>query len=157
MYCSKCGLKNSDEANFCEGCGARMAEEKEAGTEKTYDANFYSSGSAIREVTNDFDSADISQNKVMAGLSYLLFFLPLLACPNSKFAKFHANYSLLLLVVYICIGVATGILGLIPFVRAIIAPILWLVPTAIFIFGVVTSLQGKAYELPLFEKIKIIK
>jgi hypothetical protein len=38
-----------------------------------------------------FDQADIEKNKTMAGLAYLLFFLPLVACPDSPFGRFHAN------------------------------------------------------------------
>ena len=34
---------------------------------------------------------DIEKNKVMAGLSYILFFLPLIACPESKYGRFHAT------------------------------------------------------------------
>ena len=33
-----------------------------------------------------FDPADIEKNKVIAGLSYILFFLPLIACPTQSLA-----------------------------------------------------------------------
>ncbi len=39
----------------------------------------------------DFSAEDIEKNKTMAGLAYLIFFLPLIASPDSAFAKFHAN------------------------------------------------------------------
>jgi len=38
-----------------------------------------------------YTAEDIEKNKTMAGLSYFIFFLPLIACPDSKYAKFHAN------------------------------------------------------------------
>lgn len=39
---------------------------------------------------NTYTPEDIEKNKTMAGLAYLLFFLPLIACPESRYAKFHA-------------------------------------------------------------------
>lgn len=47
---------------------------------------------------NTYTPEDIEKNKTMAGLAYLLFFLPLIACPESRYAKFHANQALLLLI-----------------------------------------------------------
>ncbi|NLA78908.1 MAG: hypothetical protein GX845_05135, partial [Erysipelothrix sp.] len=41
-----------------------------------------------------FTQEDIEKNKTMAGLAYLIFFLPLVAAPESKFGKFHANQGL---------------------------------------------------------------
>ena len=48
-----------------------------------------------------FTLEDIEKNKTMAGLAYLLFFLPLIVCPESQFAKFHANQALILVIVSI--------------------------------------------------------
>ena len=36
---------------------------------------------------------DIENNKTMAGLAYLLFFLPLIICPESRYAKFHQSVA----------------------------------------------------------------
>lgn len=71
---------------------------------------------------------DIENNKTMAGLAYLLFFLPLIVCPESRYAKFHANQSLLLTI--------TAILGYI--VLAIIPIIGWIL-MPIFSIGVLYS------------------
>ena len=46
----------------------------------------------------NIDPADIEKNKTMAGLAYLIFFLPLLACPDSKYGRYHANQALLLFI-----------------------------------------------------------
>ena len=45
----------------------------------------------MQEQTGAFEQADIDNNKTMAGLAYIIFFLPLLVCPQSKYARFHAN------------------------------------------------------------------
>lgn len=101
-----------------------------------------------------FDAADIEKNKTIAGLAYLLFFLPLVACPESKFGRFHANQSLVLVIVAFIGGF---ILTIIPIIGWILLPFFYI---AIFIFavlGLVNGLNGKAKELPLIGKIRIIK
>lgn len=101
-----------------------------------------------------FDSADIEKNKTMAGLSYFIFFLPLIVCPESKYAKFHANQALLLLIVSIAGNI---ILGIIPIIGWILIP-LFLVAICVFgIMGLINGFSGKAKPLPLFGKFTIIK
>jgi hypothetical protein len=41
------------------------------------------------QTDNIYTAEDIEKNKTMAGLAYFLFFLPLLACPDSGYAKFQ--------------------------------------------------------------------
>lgn len=42
-------------------------------------------GSGAAQILEDtYPAEDIEKGKTMAGLSYLLFFLPLVACPESK-------------------------------------------------------------------------
>ncbi|NLC18735.1 MAG: hypothetical protein GX757_05850 [Clostridiales bacterium] len=108
----------------------------------------------IKEETNNFERTDIDSNKTIAGLAYLLFFLPLIACPQSKFGRFHSNQSLLLLIVSFAGNI---ILGLIPFIGWVLMPIFNLVVFAVFIFGLVNGLSGKAVRLPLIGSFDIIK
>ncbi len=101
-----------------------------------------------------FEQTDIDNNKVMAGLAYLIFFLPLLVCPQSKYAKFHANQALLLFIVAIAGNI---ILGIIPIIGWLLMP---LFAVAIFIFaivGLVNGFSGKAKRLPVFGKFDILK
>ncbi|MDP4153766.1 MAG: hypothetical protein Q8865_10095 [Bacillota bacterium] len=100
------------------------------------------------------DPADVEKNKVIAGLAYLLFFLPLLACPDSKFGRFHANQALVL---WIFGFGGSLVLSLIPIIGWFL---LIFYPIAVGVFGIiglVNGLQGKAKELPLIGKIKIFK
>ena len=52
------------------------------------------------DFTFRYDPEDIARNKSVCALSYLsiLFFLPLVVCPDSKFGRFHANQALALLI-----------------------------------------------------------
>lgn len=97
---------------------------------------------------------DVSANKVMAALSYLIFFLPLLVCPNSQFGKFHANQSLMLLIVTIA---GTIVLPLIPIIGWIALPLFELFAFILGIIGIKNALAGDVKELPLIGTYQIIK
>lgn len=105
-----------------------------------------------------FDPADIEQNKVISALSYfaILFFLPLVAAPNSKFGRFHANQSLLLLIFCIITGIVSAIVGWIPFVGSLISTLLGLIDIVLVLYGLINTLQGKAIELPFIGHIRLI-
>lgn len=118
------------------------------------------------DTTAEFDPKDIEQNKVMALLSYFGIFvlIPIFAAKDSKFARFHANQGVILCIACIIYGIAYSILssiilaiswrlyfvvsliGLVGFVFAVLA-----------IIGIINSLNGKAKELPLIGKYKILK
>lgn len=97
---------------------------------------------------------DIEKNKTMAGLSYLLFFLPLIVCPESKYAKFHANQGLLLLIVGIAGNV---ILVIIPIIGWMLLPVLVIGVLVLGIMGLVNGFGGKARRLPLIGRFDILK
>lgn len=102
----------------------------------------------------NFDQADIEKNKTMAGLAYIIFFLPLVACPDSPFGRFHANQGLVLLI----LGVAGSIiLTIIPVLGWIVLPFFSLFILVLVIVGLVNGLGGKAKELPLIGKFRLIK
>lgn len=122
----------------------------------------------MKDVTSNFDPQDIEKNKVVAGLSYLgiLFFLPLVACPDSKFGRFHANQSLILLLLSVAGGIlfailnaiaaATWSIGLVTVV-SILSSIFYLVVGVGYLLGLILGCLGQAKELPLIGKISIIK
>lgn len=120
----------------------------------------------MNDITNQFSAEDIEKNKVVAGLSYfgILFFLPLVAAPESRFGKFHANQALILLLAgvagAISLGIVRVVLALIWWRLALITNLLYtlfgLALAVVAILGLVNAFQGKAMELPLINNIKII-
>ncbi|MCL1832667.1 MAG: hypothetical protein FWG45_07165 [Oscillospiraceae bacterium] len=115
----------------------------------------------------EFDKADIDANKTYAILAYLgiLFLVPLLAAPESPFAKFHANQGAVLFIASIILGVggaiASAILNFIPIIGGLFG---WLVTTVVFvgavlfiILGTINAANGQAKELPVIGKFKLIK
>ncbi len=106
------------------------------------------------DTTAEYDPADIEKNKTMAGLAYLLFFLPLVVCPESKFGRYHANQGLVLLLLAI---IGNVVLGIIPIIGWILMPIFGILVLILFIIGLINGLNGKAKELPVIGKIKLLK
>lgn len=104
--------------------------------------------------TNLFSAEDIEKNKVISALAYILFFLPLIVCPDSPFGKYHANQGLLLLIVSIAGNI---ILSIIPFIGWVLIPLFTLAIFVLAILGIVNAAGGKAKELPVFGKYRIIK
>lgn len=101
------------------------------------------------------DEADIEKNKGIAAVAYILFFIPLLAAKDSRYAMYHANQGLLLLLLAIAINVIGGI---IPFIGwFLILPLGNLFVFILFVLGLVNALQGRTKPLPLIGGIEIIK
>ncbi|MEC0232495.1 hypothetical protein [Paenibacillus alba] len=100
------------------------------------------------------DSTDIQSNKGMAIVGYILFFIPLILAKDSKFAWYHANQGLTLLVVAVVLNV---VLSIIPFIGFLLLP---LVNLAIFIFailGIVAAAQGQVKPLPIIGNYTLLK
>ncbi len=103
---------------------------------------------------NSYTTEDIEKGKTMAGLSYILFFLPLIACPESRYARFHANQALVLLITAIAGNV---ILGLIPIIGWLLLPLFGLIVLVLAIMGLINGFAGNAKQLPIIGKFTIIK
>jgi uncharacterized membrane protein len=113
----------------------------------------------------DFEPDDIEQNKVISGLAYIIFFLPLLVCPKSKFGKFHSNQSLLLLIVGLIGNVIITILSsFIAIYSVLFSLFLGFISLAfgitifvLFIIGLINAFNGRAKELPIIGSFRILK
>lgn len=102
----------------------------------------------------EFSNDDIEKNRIMAGLAYIVFFLPLLSCPDSKFARFHANQSLLLLIAGISGSI---ILSIIPLITQTLLLIFSIAVFAVAVMHMLGALSGKAKELPFIGWLRLLK
>lgn len=100
------------------------------------------------------DPGDIEQNKTMAGLAYILFFLPLLVCPDSKFGRYHANQALLLLILSFA---GSTVLTIIPIIGWLLLPLFILGILVLAIMGLVNGFNGKVKALPIIGKFQLLK
>lgn len=106
------------------------------------------------EVNLQPDPVDVEKNKVMGILAYIIFFIPLLAAKESKFAMYHANQGFVLFL----LGVAVSIVGsIIPILGlVIILPIGYLAWLVLAIIGIINASKGEMKVLPVIGKIRTI-
>ena len=96
---------------------------------------------------------------ILAYLSWLVL-IPLLAAPKSPFARYHANQGLVLAIVSTVVCVLLGALTWIPVLGIIVGIVLSLVSIfflILAIIGIVNAANGKAKELPIIGKIRLLR
>lgn len=153
MNCTNCGKEIANNAKFCDSCGSPIVDEQ---------VNVQPTTEPAPVINEEQD------NKIMFILAYLgiLFFLPLVSCPNSKVGRFHANQGLLLFITSIVGSIASTILSSI--ILAIswrlslaLSPLIWfawsVVMLVLMIIGMVNANKGEQKPLPIIGKFKIIK
>ena len=109
----------------------------------------------------EFSRQDVEQNKIKAGLGYLVLFLPLILCKDSKLGRHCANQGLLLLIVSLLVSGLLGILSGIPLLGWVFVLAGKLARFALFLLGLLCFLQlttnGRAVELPVVGSFRIIR
>lgn len=99
--CVKCNAPLEDDAAFCPSCGAAQNGQQPVVVDP-YDH------------TAEFDAKDISENKVICMLVYLLgpigIIIALLASNTSAYVRFHVRQALKFTVVEILLGICAALL-----------------------------------------------
>lgn len=160
-FCNNCGAQLDEGAKFCPSCGTVQGG---AGAQQ----NGYSANAQAAPVLDD-----AQQNKTMGILSYLLFFVPLLAGAHktSPFVKFHANQGTVLALFSIALSIVQAILqGILTAIflnswnswgawsiLTTIFGLLWIIPAIFCIMGIINVSKGEMKPLPLIGGIHIIK
>ena len=156
-FCGKCGAQLEDGVAFCPQCGAPT-------------------GAAPVQGTPLAAQSDAEQNKAMGILAYLGFLclVPIFAAKDSKFARFHANQGLVLLIAEVVYGIVVAIisnilwgivwgsfsgLGMYGVVSAVVTilGILWIAFGVLAVLGIINAAGGKEKPLPIIGKITILK
>ena len=171
-YCVNCGNNVEEGVKFCPSCGTPMeapaAEQQASQTDGQNDLTAKLSAlNNTADTTADFDKADIEQNKVMGILAYLswLVLIPIFAAKDSKFARYHANQGLVLAITEVAWWIVTAILNAILYaiswrLGVLVGTLLGLVNLVflvLLVLGIVNAANGKAKELPVIGKFKILK
>lgn len=167
--CTNCGKEIPSEKNFCPYCGTRKNITAVVGNGVTNLVNNASNVNVNEKlngyvnefknfqnsegVTSNFTPQDIEQNKVMAVLAYLVFFIPLIKGVKSPFVRFHQNQFWVLFIV----GLIGGLLMIVPIIGWIAGSIIEVLTFVLGIMGVVSAASGKAKPLPIVGGIKILK
>lgn len=149
--CPKCGVQLDDNAKFCTACGA-LIEETPAPTATQPKDEF--------DHTAEFDPKDISDNKVIAMLTYLLgiigVFIAIIAAKESRYAAFHVRQSLKFTVVEILLVICASILAftfIVPLAAVIMLAVLFVIKIICFF----QICSGKAKEPAIIRSLKFLK
>jgi len=177
-FCPNCGTQVNDGIQFCPSCGTAIAaaagyaapqqpvqappaQAYQAPPAQAYQQNqappqqFYQGAPMVN---------DVEANKGMAILAYILFFVPLIAGTHktSPYAKFHTNqgtilfcfavaWSIILSIlsaILVAITFGVGAYGLAS-VFSLLISLLYLVPLALVIIGIINAAGGKMTPLPV--------
>ena len=174
-YCGKCGAQVQDGVKFCQGCGAAVETKVENNAQQAQPASQPPQNDFSQKIQNlnntadttaEFDAQDITSNKAMAILAYFgpLVLIPIFAAKQSKFARYHSNQGLLLLIAAVAWSIVYGIINAILlaiswrlYTVSSIIGILSIVFFVLFIIGIINASNGRAKELPIIGKFKILK
>ena len=101
-----------------------------------------------------FDRETNDQARVSSAIGYLFFFVPIIMHPESKFARYHSNQGLILLMLEFL-----GIIGLagIPKIGAYLSFACLVFCLVCLVRGIILALSGKAKRIPFFGKLVIIE
>ncbi len=180
-FCPYCGTKLEEGKRFCPNCGtqieapaappapsfddgpvqaapapeARVEPQAEPRPQPAPETDFGSKVAQLNNTpdsTSDFDPEDAKNHKGMAILAYfgILVLIPILAAKDSPFARYHSNQGLILLI----LGVIVGILNKVWWLLGTIG---WIIVFILFIIGIVNAANGRAKELPVIGKFRLLK
>lgn len=109
----------------------------------------------------EFDQEDITRNKDMAAWGYVLFFLPLIKCKDSKLGKYCANQGLLLLIVFAAVRLILGVFDDIILVGFLFGIVRFAVSLGLVGLGIFMMVQlkkdGRIMQLPYIGHYTLIK
>lgn len=114
----------------------------------------------VKDDSASFDKKDIENGKGMGILSYLGFLclIPYFTEKENKFVIYHAKQGLNLFICEVIVALAISLVSTILWrVGSLLESIFGLIAFAFSVLGIVNVLNGKAKELPVINKIKIIK
>lgn len=175
-FCGNCGSQIEPRDNFCPVCGFSLKD--------TNGDIGRSSKESFNDAADQYHPEDIRSTKAVSVLAYfgILFFVPLAARPESKFGRFHSNQGLLLLITNIILEFIAIILSIVlvfifrgetvwsgfysggyslNMLRIALIAFVWLAvysfSLVFLILGIVNAAGGKAKELPIIGRFRLIK
>ena len=97
-----------------------------------------------------------NNDKTMAIIAYILFFVPLLAGKRSQFVTYHTNQGTLLFIFAVVLQIILPILIFIPLL-GLLFQIARIIPLVLLVIGIINASKGEMKPLPLIGGYTIIK
>jgi len=132
--CGKCGVEVEDGKALCPSC-----------------IEAANAGAAVGN--------DAEDNKLMAVLAYIIFFIPLLtgAYKTSPFVKFHTNQGTVLWIACLAWNIISSIIGAIVWFLGALLNLVSIVFVVFVVMGIINALNGQTKPLPIIGEITILK
>ena len=116
----------------------------------------------MKDHTSEYEQEDINKNRVFGILSYvgILFLIGIFAAKDSKWRKFHTNQGIVLCIAEFAVLFTLGMLSYIPYVGIAFNVLEWICSagfTVLMVLGIINAATGKAKDLPVIGKIRILK
>ena len=144
-FCPNCRTTFDDSVINCPQCGTPLMSVPNAAPEN------------ITDHTAEFDPTDISDNKVLAMIPYLLgvmgVIITLLASGKSPYAFFHVKQALKIYVIF----AISLVLAIIPFIGWFVIGIWMIITYVLNIICFIKVCQNKAEEPPIISSFKFLK
>lgn len=178
-FCANCGTQVNDGAKFCPSCGQSTNQQNANQQYSNQYSGQYSGYQApvVPGAPQQANIRDAQDNKTMAILAYILFFIPLLTGGHrtSPFAKYHTNQGTVLFLASIAISIVFGILSAIitgvlsisvstwgaALTMASILSFVWMIigiaMLAFVVVGIINAANGRMRPLPIIGRFNIIK
>lgn len=170
-FCANCGKELQTENRFCAYCGTKAEESETAGEQKVNPippvppippAPPKPAPKLVDQTdhTANFEKDDISENKVICMLPYLLgcigIIIAMLGQSTSKYVAFHVRQVLKLVVVEALLGICAAVLCWTVIVP-IAAAVCFVIVLVLRIMGFVYVCQGRAKEIPIVSSFGFLK
>ena len=142
--CTNCGQKLEEGMKFCPSCGTNVAGKPAKAAAETQELQA--------------DPNDAEQNKGMAIVAYLLFFVPLLTGDHNKspFVKYHTNQGTVLFIFAVGGSIISSILSVI-IIGILLGFVVGITSLVFLVIGIINVVNGRMKPLPLIGKYTIIK
>lgn len=106
-----------------------------------------------QDVAGRFGKEDIRKSYIWAALAYFIFFIPIIICPDNRFARYHANQSLILLVM-MTFGIT--LVSMVPYIGILLTVIGLLLGVVCIVRGFYLAITKKAKPIPLIGRLELI-
>ena len=163
-YCGKCGSRIEDNVKFCPACGAPTEIPAPIAGQQALPAYM---PPVVPGASSKADIRDAQDNKIMAILAYFgpLVLVPILAAKESRFARYHANQGLVLLLLCVAYGIIYSIISSVILaiswrlfsVIGILGTVCGLGITVLAIIGIINAAKGEMKPIPVIGNISLLK